>query len=179
MNLPNKLTLLRVLMVPLFIGCFYLKVPYWSYIAAGIFVLAYATDVLDGKIARARNLVTDFGKLMDPIADKLLSASALIMLAAVGLLHPVAAIIIVAREFFISGFRLVSAGSGVVIAASSLGKLKTISQFVAITLTLLHDLILRLCGFPLDSVAVWISVLLTVVSAADYIKKNLHSINWQ
>lgn len=176
-NLPNKLTLLRILMVPFLIACFYLKVNWWSYAAAGIFVLAYFTDMLDGQIARKRNLITDFGKLMDPIADKLLSVSALVMLTAVDMLNPVAAIIIVAREFFISGFRLVAVEKGVVIAASWMGKVKTVSQFVAITMVLLHDLVLRIFGFPLDMAVMWVSVLFTVVSGVDYVIKNKDTIS--
>ena len=172
MNLPNKLTMLRVLMVPLLIACFYIKTSWWSYAAAGIFVLAYFTDMLDGKIARKRNLITDFGKLMDPMADKLLSVSALVMLTAVGRLNPIATIIIVAREFFISAFRLVAVEKGRVIAASKLGKAKTVSQFIAITMVFFHEPILALIGFPLDMAAMWISVLLTVVSGVDYVLKN-------
>ncbi|NCB31319.1 MAG: CDP-diacylglycerol--glycerol-3-phosphate 3-phosphatidyltransferase [Clostridia bacterium] len=172
MNLPNKLTLLRIAMVPLLIVCFYLNVSWWSYAAAVIFVLAYFTDMLDGQIARKRNLITDFGKLMDPMADKLLSVSALVMLTAVDMLNPIATIIIVARELFISGFRLVAVEKGVVIAASWMGKVKTVSQFVAITMVLLHDLTLRLVGFPLDMVVMWISVFFTVVSGVDYVIKN-------
>lgn len=177
MNLPNKLTMLRVLMVPLLIACFYLRVSWWSYAAAVIFVLAYLTDALDGNIARKRNLVTDFGKLMDPMADKLLSTSALIMLTAVDLVNPIATIIIVAREFFISGFRLIAVEKGVVIAASGLGKAKTVSQFIAITMTLLHEPIVRLLGFPADVAVMWVSVLLTVVSGVDYVVKNKDTIS--
>ncbi len=178
MNLPNKLTMLRVLLVPLFIACFYLNVSWWSYGAAVIFVAAYFTDMLDGKIARKRNLITDFGKLMDPMADKLLSTSALIMLTAVDMLNPIATIIIVAREFFISAFRLVAVEKGIVIAASKLGKAKTMSQFIAITMVLLHTPIYELCGFSLDMVVMWISVLLTVVSGVDYVLKNKHAVSF-
>lgn len=177
MNLPNKLTMLRILMVPLLIASFYLRVSWWSYAAAVIFVLAYLTDMLDGSIARKRNLVTDFGKLMDPMADKLLSVSALIMLTAVNLVNPIATIIIVAREFFISGFRLIAVEKGVVIAASGLGKAKTVSQFIAITMTLLHEPIAALLGFPADVAVLWLSVLLTVVSGVDYVVKNKDTIS--
>ncbi|MDO4568438.1 MAG: CDP-diacylglycerol--glycerol-3-phosphate 3-phosphatidyltransferase, partial [Clostridia bacterium] len=138
MNLPNKLTICRILMIPLMIACFYLPrdvVPYWNIIAAVIFILAYLTDILDGYLARKNNLVSNFGKLMDPIADKLLTASALIMLRGEGLmgeLEGVAVIVVIAREFIISGIRLVAAADGTVIAASKLGKLKTVTQAVAI-----------------------------------------------
>ena len=106
MNLPNRLTLIRIALVPLFIACFYIEAPSAIYVACGIFIAAFLTDIADGYLARSRNQITDFGKLMDPIADKLLAASALIMLTANGMLNPIAAIIIIAREFLISGFRL-------------------------------------------------------------------------
>ena len=104
MNLPNRLTLIRIALVPLFIACFYIEAPSAIYVACGIFIAAFLTDIADGYLARSRNQITDFGKLMDPIADKLLAASALIMLTANGMLNPIAAIIIIAREFLISGF---------------------------------------------------------------------------
>lgn len=179
MNLPNKLTLLRIILVPFFIASFYLSVSWRDYLAALLFVGAYATDMLDGRIARKRNLITDFGKLMDPMADKLLSVSALIMLTAMDMLHPVAVILIVGREFFISAFRLVAVEKGVVIAASGLGKAKTVSQFIAITLTLLQAPIRSLLGgFPLDLAVMWISVLLTMVSGVDYVVKNKNAVRF-
>lgn len=173
MNLPNKLTMLRILLIPFFIACFYIPVSYNLYIAAAMFILAYITDAADGHIARKRNLVTDFGKLMDPIADKLLSASALIMLCAVDeMIHPIAVIIILSREFLISGLRLVSADKGVVIAASKWGKLKTISQAICIPTVMCA----RALGFRwfiiTADVLVWISVALALVSGVDYIIKN-------
>lgn len=172
MNLPNKLTMLRIAMVPLFIACFYINHAAAIYCAAAIFVIAYITDIADGYIARSQNLITDFGKLMDPIADKLLSASALIMLTANGMLDPIAAIIIIAREFLISGFRLVTAGNGVVIAASWLGKIKTLSQAIALVMVMLQELMVEVFAFRLDLWILWISVFFTVLSAADYISKN-------
>ena len=179
MNLPNKLTLLRIALVPLFILCFYIKGEWGMYVAAVIFVAAFITDIADGYIARSRNLITDFGKLMDPIADKLLTASALIMLTAKGLLSPIAVIIIIAREFLISGFRLVSAGNGVVIAANWLGKLKTTTQAVAMVMVMLHNLVIKVFGFPLDVWMVWVSVFFTVISAVDYIYKNRRCISFK
>jgi len=172
MNLANKLTLLRIAMVPLFIACFYIDHDASIFGAAVLFVAAYLTDIADGHIARSQNMITDFGKLMDPIADKLLSASALIMLTANGMLNPIAAIIIIAREFLISGFRLVTAGNGVVIAASWLGKIKTLSQAIALVMVMLQDLVVAVFGFRLDVWVLWLSVFFTVLSAADYISKN-------
>ena len=172
MNLPNRLTMLRIGMIPLFIACFYLPIQGWNYIAAAIFVLAYLTDMIDGKYARKHNMVTDFGKLMDPIADKLLTMSALVMILFQGWISPLVVIIIVSRELFISGFRLVAASKGNVIAASWLGKVKTVSQFVAITLILLKNPIFGQWGIPLDQIAAYVSAGFTLWSGVDYILKN-------
>jgi len=169
MNLPNRLTLLRICMVPVFILCFYIPVSWNNYIAAGIFILAYITDFADGYIARSRNLVTDFGKLMDPIADKALTASALFMMTAFDMIHPVFPIIIIVREFVISGFRMVSAGSGVVIAANWIGKAKTVTQCVAVVMILMQGLVHRIFHFPMELLVLWVSIILTVWSAVDYI----------
>lgn len=190
MNLPNKLTLLRIALIPFFVACFYLPFDYSMYIGAAVFLGAYITDAVDGHIARKHGLITDFGKLMDPIADKLLSASALIMLCATGYIHPVAVIIVLSREFFISGLRLVCADKGVVVAASKWGKLKTISQVVCIVAVMLayptaellavHNIAAwgmdwSAVGKALTAIAdglVWISVLLALVSGVDYVYKN-------
>ena len=169
MNLPNRLTLIRIALVPLFIACFYIESPSAIYVACGIFIAAFLTDIADGYLARSRNQITDFGKLMDPIADKLLAASALIMLTANGMLNPIAAIIIIAREFLISGFRLVATGKGVVIATT---------QAVALVLVMLSTPIRAWLGFKLDVIVVWISVFFTVISAVDYIRKNINCINF-
>ena len=176
MNLPNKLTLLRVLLIPVFILCFYIPVRGANLFAAAIFLLAYLTDIFDGLLARKYNIITDFGKLMDPIADKLLSCSAFIMLVSQGMLSPIAVIIIIAREFIISGFRLVSAGRGNIIAASWLGKTKTISQCAAVLLLLVWSE-LGFVKFPLDKVVLWVSVVFTIISGADYIVKNYSQID--
>lgn len=177
MNLPNKLTIVRICLVPVFVACFYLPFDWWNIVAAAVFVVAYLTDMLDGAYARKHNMVTEFGKLMDPIADKMLSCSALIMLTATGSISPVASIIIVSREFIISGFRLVAVKSGVVIAANILGKLKTVFQFVAISLILLENPIFSLLQIPFDQIVLWASVVLAIWSAADYIIKNVKKIN--
>lgn len=172
MNLPNKLTMLRLLLVPIFVLCFYIGGEFSYYIAAAVFIIAYITDILDGRIARKTDCVSDFGKLMDPIADKTLTAAALIMLTANGDIPAIATLIIIAREFAISGFRLVAAGGSVVIAASKLGKLKTVSQCVAIVLVLAGSKYFSESGFRFDLLAVWISVALTVFSGIDYVYKN-------
>ncbi len=169
MNLPNKLTMFRVILIPFFIV--FLLIPITSYdkwIALVIFIVASLTDLLDGKIARKYNLVTNFGKFMDPLADKLLVCSALICLIE---LHKISAwmvIIIIAREFIISGFRLVASDNGVVIAASYWGKFKTTFQMVAVCLLIADIPAVHL----LTQIVLWIAVILTVVSLADYIIKN-------
>ncbi len=169
MNLPNKLTILRVALVPFFIAALLISaIPYNDYIALAIFIIASLTDMLDGKIARKYNLITDFGKFMDPLADKLLVCSALICLIELGRISSWMVIIIIAREFVISGFRLIAADNGVVIAASWWGKVKTVFQMAAVMLLILNIPVLSI----VTTVVVWIAVVLTVVSLADYLYKN-------
>lgn len=172
MNTPNRLTILRMALTPVFVGCFYLPVDYKLYIAAAVFVIAYITDILDGQIARRRNIVTDFGKLMDPMADKILTGAAMIMLTGIGMLSPIATLITIAREFIISAIRQVSAGKNIVIAAGQIGKLKTFTQCIGITLILLGNPIFAMWNIPFDQIVIWISVALAVWSCVDYIAKN-------
>lgn len=178
MNLPNKLTILRIILVPVFVACFYLPVEGAMYIAAVVFVVAYFTDMLDGYIARKYNLITDFGKLMDPMADKLLTAAAMIMLTAYGLCSPIATFLTIGRELVISAFRLVSATQGVVIAAGKIGKLKTLTQFIGIVLILLGNPLFNRIGVPFDQIVIWISVVLAMWSCTDYIVKNLKALKF-
>lgn len=172
MNLPNKLTILRMIMVPFFV--FFMLVPVagdaTKWIALVIFVVASLTDTLDGYLARRDNLVTDFGKFMDPLADKLLVCSALICFVELGDLPAWMVIIIIGREFIISGFRLVASDSGIVIAASYWGKFKTVSQMLMV-IVLIADLggVFDMIGTAL----IWIALILTVVSLVDYIAKNV------
>ena len=178
MNIPNKLTILRIILVPVFVACFYLPVEGAMYIAAAVFVVAYFTDMLDGYIARKYNLITDFGKLMDPMADKLLTAAAMIMLTAYGLCSPIATFLTIGRELVISAFRLVSATQGVVIAAGKIGKLKTLTQFIGIVLILLGNPLFNRIGVPFDQIVIWISVVLAMWSFTDYIVKNLKALKF-
>ncbi|MCI5915457.1 MAG: CDP-diacylglycerol--glycerol-3-phosphate 3-phosphatidyltransferase [Christensenella sp.] len=178
MNIPNKLTILRIILVPVFVACFYLPVEGAMYIAAAVFVVAYFTDMLDGYIARKYNLITDFGKLMDPMADKLLTAAAMIMLTAYGLCSPIATFLTIGRELVISAFRLVSATQGVVIAAGKIGKLKTLTQFIGIVLILLGNPLFNRIGVPFDQIVIWISVVLAMWSCTDYIVKNLKALKF-
>lgn len=172
MNLPNKLTVLRVIMVPFFVLFMLTDLGGGAnkWIALAIFCVASLTDMLDGKIARARNLVTNFGKFMDPLADKLLVCSAMICLIPTGKLAAWIVIIIIAREFIISGFRLVASDSGIVIAASYWGKFKTVSQ-MAMVIVLIADLggVFNMIG----TVLIWVSLILTIVSLVDYVAKNV------
>lgn len=177
MNLPNKLTLLRMLMVPVFVGCFYLPPAFSREVCAAVFLLAFLTDILDGHLARKGNIVTNFGKLMDPIADKLLTFAAFIMLVAEGSVSPIATIIVMARELLVSGLRLLAVNDGKVIAASIWGKLKTVSQCVAIMFLLLWERI-DFLSFPVDQVVLWISVALTIFSGVDYVVKNFKKLNY-
>ena len=173
MNLPNKLTVLRVIMIPVFLVFLLTDCAgdASKYIAAAVFVLASLTDMLDGRIARKYNLVTNFGKFMDPLADKLLVCSALIAFVELGYLPAWIVIIIISREFIISGFRLIAADNGVVIAASYWGKFKTTFQMI---MTIL--LILQL-DYPyadtVEWIFVYIALALTVISLVDYIYKNI------
>lgn len=169
MNLPNKLTLFRVILIPFFVVFMLLEITSVDkWIALAIFIIASLTDLLDGKIARKYNLVTNFGKFMDPLADKLLVCSALICLVELGKMPAWMVIIIIAREFIISGFRLIASDNGVVIAASYWGKFKTTFQMIMICL-LIAD-IAALYG--LTVVVMWIALLLTVISLIDYLVKN-------
>ena len=171
MNLPNKLTVLRVIMIPFFVAALMAEGgenPAFRYAAAAIFIIASLTDMLDGKIARKYNLVTNFGKFMDPLADKLLVCSALICMIELDQLPAWMVIIIISREFIISGFRLVAADNGVVIAASYWGKFKTTFQMIAVILLIFNLEALRL----LADICVWVALALTVISLADYIWKN-------
>lgn len=180
MNLPNKLTILRVILIVPFVvlllcghaGVSFLApiAMYTDYIACAIFIIASLTDLLDGKIARKYNLVTNFGKFMDPLADKLLVCAAMICLVDMGRLSSWIVIIIMSREFIISGFRLVASDNGVVIAASYWGKFKTTFQMIMIIL-----LILNFGGSVMPivtTVIVYIALILTIVSLVDYLVKN-------
>lgn len=169
MNLPNKLTLFRVILIPFFVLFMLVDITaYNKWIALAIFIVASLTDLLDGKIARKYNLVTNFGKFMDPLADKLLVCSALICLVALNKIPAWIVIIIIAREFIISGFRLIASDNGVVIAASYWGKFKTTFQMVMICLMIADIETISL----ITTVVMWIALILTVVSLVDYLIKN-------
>lgn len=182
MNLPNKLTIIRmILIVPFvvlmlggfhqwswFASLFGAGITYVDYIALAIFIIASLTDLLDGKIARKYNLVTNFGKFMDPLADKLLVCAAMICLVEMGRIPAWVVIMIISREFIISGFRLIASDNGVVIAANYWGKFKTTFQMIMICLMIANIGVLQI----LTDIVMWIALLLTVISLVDYIWQN-------
>lgn len=171
MNLPNKLTCFRVLLIPVFVLFMYLEfIPYNNLIALGIFIVASLTDLFDGQIARRYNLITNFGKFMDPLADKLLVCAALICLSP-NKIPAWIVIIIISRELFISGFRILAADQGIVLAAGWWGKFKTTFQMLMI-IVLLADI--NMIAFDIiGQILIWISLALTVISMVDYIWKNI------
>ena len=185
MNLPNKLTLSRIIMIP-FIMLFYLvpMFPYCKVVALALFLLASFTDMLDGKIARKYNLITNFGKFLDPIADKLLTSTVLFMIVADGTVNMyfgvITLTIVIGREFMVATLRQLAATKGVVIAADKLGKYKTVSQMVALTGFLLYSLLMTEIGVcTFNTVLMWVcnvflgvSVLLTIISGINYMTKN-------
>jgi len=166
MNLPNKLSLFRLLLVPIILLILYSNISYNVDIATAIFILASVTDLIDGYIARSRNIITNLGKFLDPLVDKVLVVSILIYLVYKQIIPDWMAIIIVAREFMVSGLRILSASHGIVIAASKLGKLKTNSQIVAV--------IFAMQEWPFYWWLMFIAVILTIVSGAHYIWKGRH-----
>lgn len=169
MNLPNKLTMFRVILIPFFVVFMLVDITSADkWIALAIFIIASLTDLLDGKIARKYNLVTNFGKFMDPLADKLLVCSALVCLVELAKIPAWVVIIIIAREFIISGFRLIASDNGVVIAASYFGKFKTVFQMLMICLMIADIEAISI----VTVIVMWIAVLLTVISLVDYLVKN-------
>ena len=176
MNLPNKLTILRAIMIPFFLVFLYMSVMeghdfgWFKWVALGVFIAASLTDMLVGKIARKYNLVTNFGKFMDPLADKLLVCSALIALSDIGRMPAWIVIVIIARDFIISGFRLVAAEKGVVIAAGWSGKIKTTVQMIMVCF-LVADLGGKVF-YVIDQVLIYLALVLTIVSLLDYLVHN-------
>lgn len=175
MNTPNKLTIIRILLVPFFMAFALAGGTVWNIAALVIFAAASLTDYYDGKIARASGQITTFGKFMDPLADKMLTTAAFLVFMDIDLISPWIVIIILLREFAVSGIRLAAAGTGEVIAASIWGKAKTVSQMVAIILTfvlMIFSFIPYNVTYIIVNIVVWISTALTILSGADYIIKN-------
>ena len=179
MNLPNRLTLARIILIPVFMAFLLLQLPtgqtlfpHQQMVAAVIFILASATDGLDGYIARKRHQVTNLGKFMDPLADKLLVSAALISLVELGQVNAWVAWIVLAREFAVTGLRAIAAVDRVVISASKLGKIKTITQVVAISAILLNDWPFSLIGVDVRQPLLYLAVIFTVISGLDYLIKS-------
>lgn len=181
MNLANKITLFRIFATPVFL---FFLVPGWfgqffgldlwgRYVAAGIFIVASITDAIDGNIARKHNMITELGQFLDPIADKLLVTAALIALVKTDNLSVWIVFIIIARDFIVTGFRVIAARKGTVIAADKWGKIKTVVQVIAIVAILVNNFPLSLVtDFPLGMVLIYIATILTVISGANYLAKN-------
>ncbi|CAI9390725.1 MULTISPECIES: CDP-diacylglycerol--glycerol-3-phosphate 3-phosphatidyltransferase [Bacillaceae] len=184
MNLPNKITVARILLIPVFLVIMLVDfswgeltllgvtLPRTHFIGALIFIIASTTDWIDGHFARKYNLVTDLGKFLDPLADKLLVSSALIVLVGLDMAPAWITIVIISREFAVTGLRLVLAGGGEVVAANMLGKIKTWAQIVAISALLLHNMIFELVSLPFDILALWVALIFTIWSGWDYFAKN-------
>ncbi|WP_188817519.1 CDP-diacylglycerol--glycerol-3-phosphate 3-phosphatidyltransferase [Calditerricola satsumensis] len=188
MNLPNAITLARIFLVPVVMLFILVRFDFGALtiggmstsvselIAAGVFIVAAITDGLDGYIARKRKLVTNLGKFLDPLADKLLVSAALISLVELQRLDAWVAVVIISREFAVTGLRLVAAAEGRVIAASSLGKAKTWTQIVAIVALIMNNFPFRSIGFPFDTLVIWVAMAMTILSGIDYFVKNKHVI---
>ncbi len=167
MNVPNKLTVLRMILVPVFMVVYMIEaIPFHTALAAAIFIIASLTDWLDGYLARKNNIVTNFGKFMDPLADKLLVTGALLCLMERGIVAYWIVMIIIAREFIVSGLRLVAVTKGIVIAAGQLGKLKTVVQLIAITAAIVS------IEPTVVDILIYLSALLTLISGVDYLVRN-------
>ena len=178
MNLPNKLTIARMCMVPLFMIALMFNTDSSRILATVIFALASLTDMLDGQIARKYNMVTNFGKLMDPLADKVLSAAAMICLVELGDLAAWIAIVIIFREYLITGLRSVAASENIVVAANIWGKVKTVCQMFALMFLMLKPQIVALCGVNIGLWLMYAAVILTVYSGLDYVLKINKQITW-
>ncbi|MFB5759656.1 CDP-diacylglycerol--glycerol-3-phosphate 3-phosphatidyltransferase [Paenibacillus medicaginis] len=188
MNLPNKITLARICLIPLMMICllvefsFYpeplqwgtFSLPFNQLLAALIFIVAASTDGIDGYLARKHNLVTNLGKLLDPLADKLLVTAVLISLVEMGKLDSWVAVVIVSREFAVTGLRQIALLDGSVVAASNWGKLKTVIQIVAIIALLINNFPFVFMGIPFDQIAIWAAAVITIYSGYDYFVKNKH-----
>lgn len=181
MNLPNILTLIRIIMIPVFMVVLLLKlpggkaiIPYQDYVAAVIFIVASATDGIDGYIARRFGQVTNLGRFLDPLADKLLVSAALISLVQLGRVSAWIVWIILGREFAVTGLRAIAAADGVVISASKLGKIKTVTQVIAISALLLNDWPLSYLNIPVGEPMLYVALVMTVISGIDYISKSRH-----
>lgn len=187
MNLPNKLTVFRILLVPIIIILFIFPISgevnvvntvlsINQIVIVSLFALASITDFFDGQIARKYNLITTFGKFMDPIADKLLVNTMIIMLASTHKIHVIIAVIMISRDIVVDAIRLLAVQNNVVIAASFLGKAKTFVQMFAIVFVLLNNIPFCFINFPLDQILMWLAMVVSLISGIDYFNKSKHFI---
>ena len=186
MNVPNQITISRILLIPIFLiimlfpfdwgnmSLLGADLPVTHFVGALIFIFASSTDWVDGYYARKYNLVTNMGKFLDPLADKLLVSAALVVLVDLGYAASWIVIVIISREFAVTGLRLLLVEGGEVVAANNLGKIKTWAQIIAISALLLHNIIFEMIGFPFDDVALWVALIFTIWSGWDYFSKNMH-----
>ncbi|MHB9094224.1 MAG: CDP-diacylglycerol--glycerol-3-phosphate 3-phosphatidyltransferase [Eubacteriales bacterium] len=174
MNLANRITLVRIVLVPVLLLILSIKINHGEYLAAAVFILAASTDGLDGYLARKRKEVTRLGKFMDPLADKLLVSAALISLVELREISAWVAFIIIGREFAVTGLRAIAAADGMVISASKLGKVKTVSQIVAIVFLFIHDFPFDLLNIPVGKFAMGVAVFFTIWSGLDYFRRARH-----
>ena len=176
MNLANKITIIRILMIPVFLLFAVVEFPYHMTAAVAVFLAASLTDKLDGYIARKYNMITDFGKFMDPLADKLLVTAAFLVLIQLGRIEAWIVLKILAREFAVTGLRTLAAAQNIIIAASSYGKIKTVTQIIAIVILLMDNYPFSLLNLPVDAVMTYAALISTVISGIDYFKKNMQVI---
>lgn len=172
MNIANKITMLRILLIPVFMVLLLVEFKYHMELALAVFLIASLTDKLDGYLARKYNLITDFGKFMDPLADKLLVTGAFVVLIQLGRIEAWIVFVILAREFAVTGLRTLAAAQNVIIAASNYGKIKTVTQIIAIVILLLGNFPFNLISIPMDTIMVYITLIVTVLSGVDYFNKN-------
>lgn len=173
MNIANKITMLRIAMIPIFMIAMLVDFPFHMEVALAIFLIASITDHLDGHLARKYNMITDFGKFMDPLADKLLVTAAFVLLIQLGRIEAWIVFVILAREFAVTGLRGIAAAQNVVIAASNFGKLKTVSQIVTICVLLLNNFPFNYLHLPVDIICIYVTLIITVLSGMDYFGKNI------
>ncbi|HOE56119.1 MAG TPA: CDP-diacylglycerol--glycerol-3-phosphate 3-phosphatidyltransferase [Bacillota bacterium] len=176
MNLANKITVLRILMIPVFMLFMLLEFPFHMEAALLVFLAASLTDKLDGHIARKFNMITDFGKFMDPLADKLLITGALVVLIQLGRIEAWIVFVILTREFAVTGLRSLAAAQSIIIAAGKYGKIKTVVQIISIAILILDNFPFSLINIPMDIIMIYIMLIITVLSGIDYFNKNMQVI---
>ena len=180
MTTPNKITISRIVLVPFFLFfIYYMEKPYYDIITAALFIIISLTDFIDGYIARKYNQVTNFGKFLDPLADKILVVSALVMLVGAGKFSGIIAVVIIAREFMVSAIRLVAASSGTVIAAAWSGKIKTTFQMIGIIAIILEKYLIMIYPLPYNTIFSVIMLVLTLYSGGEYLIKNIKILSFE